>query len=379
MKRQEALLHLRENSVLKYRVEQIAALHEYLIINRDELARQILSVFKDSCIQALNLQKKCDKGKIQHIHFTFFRHRVINHDASCRIYFYDHQGYMDSVECAKEFNANWVFKFLDIFERQLTQDSKKYVNKIYSADISQIKREEASFYVNYMANLIRHVMKDAVETDEFLALGKDSEVYIRVGEYKDFNELVYKFDSKEQQSAEVRSRLDSNENDQYAHESFKNVDLSHMYFKLVNLCYSHFSKTSLVGSYLVGCPLIGADFRSANLQETSLDYSLIHGADFRGANLCKAQLEEVQGSFVVPTEKEFHIPPFMETNFAGANLEDASFKGADLRGANFRGALLKQTDFSQANLEGASFYLKDIQLLKLNDQQLDGIQVSSND
>ncbi|WP_179033146.1 pentapeptide repeat-containing protein [Paenibacillus kribbensis] len=378
MKRHEALLHLRENSVLKYRIEQIAALHEYLINNRDELTKQILSVFKDSCIQALNLQKKCDKGKIQHIHFTFFRHRVINHDASCRIYFYDHQGFIDPVECTKEYDANWVFNFLDIFERQLTQDSKKYVNKIYSADISQIKREEASLYVNYMANLIRHVMKDAVETEEFIALGKDDEVYIRVGEYKDFNELVYKFNSKEQQSTEVRSKLDPNENDQYAHESFRNLDLSHMYFKLVNLCYSHFSRTSLVGSYLVGCPLIGADFRNANLQEANLDYSLIHGADFRGANLCRAQLEEVQGSFVVPTEKEFHIPPFMETNFAGANLEEVSFKGADLRGANFRGALLKETDFSQANLEGAMFLQKDIKILKLNGQQFDSIQVCSN-
>jgi BTB/POZ domain-containing protein KCTD9 len=371
VKRTEALAHLEAHSILPQRVEQIAALQAHLTKHRDELAQGVLAAFRAGCREALDMQKRDRKGKIEHIHFTFYRHRVICEDPRIRICFYDAGGYLDPVACAVEYDAGWAFECLDAFERRLLQESRRYVHKIHAADVSWIKREEAAFYMQYVTNLIRHAMKEAVETEEFAELGKEETVYIRSGEYKDANDLVYRHVGSERSGDEVRRSLDGNEHDNYAYESFRRVDLSGMYFKLVNLCYTRFTQASLAGSLLVGCSLIGADFRGSDLTEANLEQSLIHGADFREANLYRAQLTEVQGSYVAPTEDEFQPPPFMETSFAQANLEQASFTGADLRGADFRGARLKDASFEGALLEGAKFLQRDIQALKLDKRQLD--------
>lgn len=377
MNRKESLLHLRENSLWEFRVEQIAALHTHLVDHRMELVSDVVTAFQEICAHALKMQASCQKGKAQYIHFTFFRHRVLSRNPRCRINVYDHQGYADPVECSTEYDASWVFNYLDAFEDQIRQAGKRYVNKIHSADISLIKREEAALYVHYLTNLVRHAMKEAVETDEFAALAKEEELYIRVGEYKDANELVFKYNGKKQDSDQIRKALSPNEQDHYVHENFRGVDLSGMVFKLVDLCYCYFTNSSLIGSYLVGCPLIGADFRHSDLTEAILEQSLINGADFRGANLRKAKLESVQGSFVVPERSAFHIPPFMATSFEGANLEETSFDSSDLRGADFRRAILNGTNFAQASLEGARFLKTDIGGLNLNDQQLATIQLCS--
>lgn len=377
MKRTEALNELRQQWVPRCRASCIGDLHQSLEVHLKELQKQALIVFTEGCTKALQMQGMGRKGKIGHIHITFFRNRIIRHDFRCRIYWYGQDLYADPAECFMEYDATWAFRHLIKFNELTLQESKKYIGKILDADLHLLMRQEASLYMHYITNLFRHAMKVAVEQETFVQLDKEEELYIRSGEYKDYNELIYKYDSRVLDMEDIKQQLIPNEHDEYIHGNFRNMDLSDMYFKLVNLCYAYFTHTNLKGSLLVGCPLIGADFRNAKLSHANFGYSLIHGADFSGADLSGAQFGEVQASYVTPTHEEFHIPPFMPTRFEGADLTNAVFTNADLRGSDFRGAVLKGTNFEGCRLEGACFYKKDLSTSQLSSEQLEGVRLYS--
>ncbi|MCW3791438.1 pentapeptide repeat-containing protein [Paenibacillus sp. LS1] len=375
MKRAEALSQIRNDFVPNHRVSYISALHHHLGDHLEELEQNVLRIFTEACTKVKQLQDEARKGKIQHIHITFFRHRIIHQDFRIRVYFYDHELYGDPLEYMVEYDASWAFNYLKQFSELLLNESKMYVGKIFKPDLDLITRQEVSLYMHYVANLLRHVMKTVVEQDAFLQMQKEVEVFIRAGEYKDFNELVYKYDSCDLNTDEVRQRLTPNDHDEYVHGNFRGLDLSDMYFKLVNLSYSYFTAAILNGSQLIGCPLIGADFRHTNLIHANFAHSLIHGADFSEANLTEAQLEEVNGSYIKPNREEFHIPPFVATRFRGANLTGTRFAHADLRGADFRGALFKETIFEECQLQGAHFDERDILQLELSQEQLNELSI----
>lgn len=377
MKRIAALNELREQWIPQQRAVCVGELHDSLEMHLQDLQKQALRTFTDGCAKALKMQEMGRKGKIGHIHITFFRNRLIRKDFRCRIYWYGQDFYADPAECYVEYDAGWAFQYLMKFSESALLESKKYIGKILDADLQLIMRQEASFYMHYITNLFRQVMKVAVEQEAFKQLEKEEELYVRSGEHKDFNELIYKYDSRILNTEDIRQKLIPNEHDEYVHGNFSHVDLSGMYFKLVNLCYAYFTGTNLTGSLLVGCPLIGADFRNAILPQANFGHSLIHGADFGGADLSGAQFEEVQASYVAPTNEQFHIPPFMPTRFEGANLSGAVFANADLRGSDFRGAVFDGTTFEQSRLDGAHFYEKDLSTLQLSSAQRESLKIYS--
>ncbi|MGW7158147.1 pentapeptide repeat-containing protein [Paenibacillus taichungensis] len=377
MKRTEALNELRQQWVPPFRANCIGDLHQSLEVHLDELHKHALHVFTEGCSKALQMQRLGRKGKIGHIHITFFRNRIIRQDFRCRIYWYDQALYADPLECFIEYDASWAFRYLMKFNELSLQESKKYIGKILDADLLLLMRQEASLYMHYITNLFRQVMKVAVEQETFLQLDKEEELYIRSGEHRDFNELIYKYNACVPVTEDIRQKLIPNELDEYVHGNFRNIDLSDMYFKLVNLCYAYFTHTNLSGSLLVGCPLIGADFRNAKLSHANFGHSLIHGADFGGADLSGAQFEEVQASYVKPTCEEFHIPAFSPTRFERADLTNAIFVNADLRGADFKGALFEGTSFVQCRLDGAHFLEKDLKTIKLSSEQREGLKIYS--
>ncbi|MEY8746878.1 pentapeptide repeat-containing protein [Bacillales bacterium AN1005] len=377
MRRTEALNKLHEEWIPHNRPIFIGDLHQSLEKDLEELHKKALHVFTEGCSKALHMQAIGRKGKIGHIHITFFRNRIIRKDFRCRIYWYEQDLYADLVECYMEYDASWAFQHLMKFHASILQESKKYIGKILEADLTLIMRQEASLYMNYITNLFRYVIKVAVEQDIFLQLDKEEELYIRSGEHKDYNDLIYKYESRLVDTEDIRQRLIPNEHDEYIHGNFRNIDLQEMYFKLVNLCYAYFTNTNLTSSLLVGCPLIGTDFRNAQLTKANFGHSLIHGADFGGADLTEAQFEEVQASYVMPTIEEFHIPPFMPTRFVGANLTNAVFVNADLRGADFREAIFHGTSFSESRLDGAHFCEQDLKLIQLSPEQRKGLKIYS--
>ncbi|MCM3342404.1 pentapeptide repeat-containing protein [Paenibacillus sp. MER TA 81-3] len=375
MTRDEALRHWQQTAVTEKRMEQMLALHQLVMAQRDRLADEFTESFKRMCVEIRRMQDQKRKGKIKFIQYAVLRNRLLSGDHSCRICAYDGQWYGDAAECAAEYDAGWVLAYLDEFERYISAKRKMYVGKILPADVASIIRKETVWYMAYMIKLARYAVKQAVRTDEFAAIDKEDELYVHVGEYKDRSELVYRHDSRVKDSRELREMFSAGKRTEYVYEVFSGLDFSGMYFKLLNFSFADFSESMLAGNLLWGCAFIGADFSGANLEGADLNNSIVHGASFRSANLRNCKLEQIQAGLTFPTQEQLHIPPFMETSFAGANLEEASFKGADVRGADFRGAMLKNTGFADAHLEGATFLAGDVKHLDLSEAQLQRILI----
>jgi uncharacterized protein YjbI with pentapeptide repeats len=128
--------------------------------------------------------------------------------------------------------------------------------------------------------------------------------------------------------------------------NFRMADLGQTTFRYSVLTGADLTLTLLRGARFVGCDLRGASFRFAWLGYGKLDYCQAAGADFRMANF-----EGTGHAFF--------------TNFVGADLEGVNFRScqviktnfarARLQDADFRDAELWKTDFSEADLEGANF------------------------
>lgn len=376
MTRDEALRHWQQTVVADKRMEQMLALHQVVMTERERLADEFIESFKRICVEIRRLQDQKRKGKIKYIQFAVLRNRILSGDHRCRIDAYDGQWYGDAEECAAEYDAGWILTYLEEFASCISQKSRMYVGKISPADVASIVRTETVWYMAYMIKLARYAMKQAVRTAEFAAIDKEDELYVHVGEYKDRSELVYRHDARVKESRELQEMFSAGTRTEYVYEVFSGLDFSGMYFKLLNFSFADFSESTLAGNLLWGCAFIGADFGGANLEGADLNNSIVHGASFRGANLRNCKLEEIQAGLTFPTQEQLHIPPFMETCFAGANLEDASFRGADVRGADFRGAVLKNTSFADADLEGAMFLAGDVQHLSLSEAQLQRILIA---
>ena len=89
----------------------------------------------------------------------------------------------------------------------------------------------------------------------------------------------------------------------------------------------------------VGCNLIGAKLKDANLQGASLANANLQGADLERANLQGTNLQaaNLQGA-------DLSKANIVEANLTGANLFDADLEKANLTNTNLEGANLQEAD-----------------------------------
>lgn len=379
MTREEALRHWLDTAVADKRMELMLALHQEVLAHRDKLTGEWIESFKQLCADIRRMQDEKRKGKIKYIHYSILRSQILIGDHRCRIAAYDAQWHGDTSTCTAEYEAGWAFAKLDEFKRHLSETSKKYVGKLLPADVAVVVQRDIVWYTAYVIKLARYALREAVRTDEFAAIDKEDEQFIYVGEHQDRGELVYRYEARTKDVETLKEMFSDSNRSEYVYEVFRGANLSGMYFQLLNLSFGDFSESTLAGSLCLGCALIGADFHGANLQGADLSNNILHGASFREANLQSAKLEHIKAGMSFPSQDQLHIPPFMETSFAGANLEQASFRGAELRGADFRGAVLKGTSFADADLAGAMFRASDAKRLDLSAEQLAYIIIDGSD
>lgn len=103
------------------------------------------------------------------------------------------------------------------------------------------------------------------------------------------------------------------------------------------------------GTSCAGCNLFQADF--AGMERSGLNLS---GARLRQADLSLVTMNRTRFANADLRDVEAYGGVFSSSNFAGANLTNASFVGTYLEGANFSGATLDGTNFSGASLVRAT-------------------------
>jgi len=166
---------------------------------------------------------------------------------------------------------------------------------------------------------------------------------------------------------------------------FHNVNLRDVDFRGANLSGTTFTgqETQLGGADFTSsnldhatfevdisdCTFIGAQMRSVDLTEATLE-----GANFSDARLKRAKLHHAE-----PERASFDGAVLENVKAKGAHFKKASFVGADLSNTDFVDVKFKDVDFEDADLEGASFNDCRLQGAKFVAADLTGLELKHHD
>ncbi|HOV26443.1 MAG TPA: pentapeptide repeat-containing protein [Pseudobacteroides sp.] len=373
MNREEALQHFNENFVRQKSIEKMLKVEEFFHKNRDNLVADFLDSFRRICLKIKQIQNEGKKGEVGYITFSLLRTSMKEGKLLYLIEAFDSNWFLDRMECQAIYDAGWLGKFLDEFEAELEENRREYVGLLGSFDTERLKFKEAGFYSQYIANIARYTMPFAVLLREYRDIVRNEKMEVRVGEYLDISEVVYKENSGKRNPEEITRQLLDMKDKLFWHEDFKKLNLSKGNLEKRSLNHSDFKGSDLSESNMKFCKLIGTRFHECIMIRADLSNSYIYDADFSDCNLDSARFVNSKGAKGRFYNPKFRTRSIWGVNFERANLENVSFKGADLQGANFKGAKFKNVDFSGANLHNALFLRKDVEALQLDDIQRESI------
>lgn len=353
--KETAFEHFQKTYVKEVSQRKLMALEDFYRQHRDELAREFLESLRRICLRTGSMQAGGGKPKIAYIHYAMLRTALREKSHLWRIDAYDNSWYRDRRECETYYDAGWAFKFLDAFEAELEPYRKQYLNRIEKGDLEQLKLREATKYQYYVIALARYALKQASSLKELREIAKENLFEIRVGEYFDFSEVVYKEDLRPKDPREIKMWLEKKEPRQYSYEVFRGLDLSNGDYEGVDLRYADLNGADISRSSLRRTILMGANLTGATLEETDFSLADILAADFKDCQLRGARFHEVNGGDGLKETTAGLLLGFDGVDFRNANLEEADFEGADLSGADFTGANLAGVNFEEAELRGAIF------------------------
>ncbi|MCX7746066.1 MAG: pentapeptide repeat-containing protein [Clostridia bacterium] len=285
MNRETALEHFNEQYVKNIGNEKYNELKAYYEKNKGQLALHFVECFKEMCLKIKDMQHAGEKGEIGHINFSMLRTDMLEKNYVYRAEAYNKYWFHDTSECRILYDVTWCFRFLDNFISELTEKRKLYINKIIQPDIERIMLRELTKYNEYIVEIARYAMPEAVKAPEFLEVRRESVFSIRVGEYKGKYDVVYVIDDREKDSREVRNWLEMKSEYGYENEVLRGLDLSKGDYDALDLRYADFSRSNLSGSSMKRCLLKGVVFENANLENTDFQCSDLTSAIFRNVVL----------------------------------------------------------------------------------------------
>lgn len=334
----------------------------------EQFIREFVESFREICTQIRTMQSRNEKGKISYITYSMLRTAILDRRPVYLVEAFDKDWFLDPAECQVRYHPAWAWELLYQLGLELEEKRKLYLNQISQAKLKSFILQETDLYHRYIIRLARYAMDQARQLPEFQVIEREPEFEVRVGEYLDLSELVYR-EIRLPEDPDVRKAwIAANPDLACTYGALTDLNLAQGDYWGIDLQYSDLRGSNLSQSNLSFSTLTGAKFNRASLAESDLQEAWIFEADFgecdlRGANLSGAI--GTDGRNVHYGEK----PGFQPVNFRGANLQDAVFKDAKLCGANFYGANLINTDFEGADLQDAVFAKSESMILNLSETQ----------
>jgi|GEM_PF-1309698 len=330
----EALEHFGRVYVQERVWKKLMQAEEYYHRHYGELKDGFLRSFQAIVEEIRRRQAVGALGPVGYIQYSMLRSALLAKRPTHRIDVYNEKWYFDSTqkECQGEYDGSTIFNFLDELVDELDEPRKRYFGVISPADLELIKRQEAAKFNQFIIHLAGQALRQAEKEGQIPEFTKANEFEVRVGEYYDLSEVVYKEDLREKDAEEIKEWLEDKHQDQYVAAVLRNLDLSAgddegIDLRRVDMCGSDFS-----GSNLQKCLLINSCLSGCTMVQTDFSHALIHEADFQDANLSRAVFQGVDGACGIRAAVVTGIFSLTGVNFAGANLEAADFTGAALPG-----------------------------------------------
>lgn len=366
MNRIEALELFINKHVKKLSLEKILKLEEYYQNNKEDLKKDFLKSFIGICKKAQN------KEEIGYITYSMLRTNLMENNKNYLIEVSDETWFLDENKCTGEYNGGFAFNILTELEEELKELVKPYL-EIKAFDVEALIRKEASKYNEYIISIARYALKDIETLEEFQSLNLSEEFEVRIGEFRDITEAVFKKDTREKDSLLIKELFEERDpDDNYSYEVYRNLNLKNGDYNDLDFRYSDFRESDLSKSIMRNCVLTGVDFRKCTLMKADFRDSYIYEADFENANLKGSNFSRAtgyKGLLKGLLKEKWTMPGFEKVNFKNSNLENVKFKNADLIGADFQGANLKGTSFIGADLTEAIFLKEDKPKIHLSENQ----------
>ncbi|CAH8244560.1 pentapeptide repeat-containing protein [Paenibacillus melissococcoides] len=350
------------------RQEVLSELEMFFHANREELCCDYVQYFKSLCLRLKDQQIMGKKGKIGHITFSMLRTQIAEGRSTYLVEATDSSWVFDRNPCRSKYDAEWAFRYLDRLEYELVQGSRNYMGAITPVELERHVLRESVHFHDYVISLIRYAMPQAAALPEFVELEKEDLFEVRVGEYLDISEVVYKENTYIPDPEVVKAWLEEKNEYEYAYAAILELDLSKGDYSEIDFRFSSFNNCNLSFSSFEAAVLVGTRWSGCWLEQSDFSHSLIQGADFGECHLVGALFSFTEGNSGRPNSS-WNKPGFLGVNFSGANLTGANFEGASLRGAQFTHAQLDNVNFKGADLTGAMFSLEQADVVLLDDNQ----------
>ncbi|MGG4552150.1 pentapeptide repeat-containing protein [Paenibacillus humicus] len=362
MDKQEALSHFYKEYFIPALAESIEDVETKFNQYRTELALHVENSFWEICLLVNTMQSKQEKDPIAYIHYSLMRTSILEENYLYRVEAYSNKWYLDEQACMSVYDASWAYQSISMMKEQLVAEQRKYMGLLNPADVENMIQSALKYFHQFVVSLIKSVVSQLVQLQEYQSIQKADRLYIRSGEYKDISETLYIDDVGTQDESKFKLALIEEQEDILIYENFRENKLLSMDVIAKDLRYSDFSYSDFKQCKFVDCVLIGTCWRDSDLRDANFDGSWLIDADFSGSDLRGAYFGTASGQ--ANREGAARSPGLLGINFSYANLNDANL-------ANVR--FFENVQFKGASMQGTVISLQHKGKMSLTDSQINSI------
>lgn len=176
--------------------EEYPKIEEKINKNKEVIKENIISRFKEVCKKAKNMQEENLKNEIKYIYISYLRASLMQNSGKYRIDLYDDKWFLDREECSVDIDLSFIYEPLFAHIEELKERKNQYGKTITEMDVDKIKLKEGDKYYKIGIKLLKTLVNDLVECDEYKAMKKRKEISIFAGEYRDETVVIYKTSKK---------------------------------------------------------------------------------------------------------------------------------------------------------------------------------------
>lgn len=349
-----------------------------------KILKETESVFQDIKVKfrALFIHELCNacdfmgreepEFKTGYLMYHLLRTDLLRGEYRYHIVMYDSQWYFHQSVWAGSIDTGDIFRLYGVLMERLQQKAKRYMGKVSPPLVDQVMLKLIKPFHLYIRELMLYSLAEATEAKTYRNLYREEDFQIRVGEYMEPGDLIYRELDKKEPDV-LRTWLEENKENAYCFQDFKGVDFSRMNLLIHDFRYTDFREASLEGSTLSFSQMTGARLRRCRMRGCLLLGAVLHNADFTGADLEGANLSyslSFEGKDTFDTRK---LEGYTGSSFRDSSLKGAKFCRAVLCGADFTGADLTGTDFREAALFRCRFSTGQAEKAGLTTEQLEQI------
>lgn len=195
---------LRENELSKIEIQLTANpkvqglnIKNYYDMNKDEINRNFINIFKKVFRKAYELQQEGKKSDISYIVVSVIKVAIIDDRYEARIDLYDKTYCMDSIECSINWDVSFIFKFIENEIEDFIKKNPISLKHLKSYERNYLKFKCLPSYANILKTYLKINISKVLELDEFQKLLIESKIKVLFGQYLDEVNFVASISKKE--------------------------------------------------------------------------------------------------------------------------------------------------------------------------------------